>query len=97
MLGHQQTGAIEGAIISAVSHEGLKVTVNGQPAKLAIVTADGKVFASGDAVAKEAMAVVVNSHRNMWMAQGYLRVVSNPLGPDPAAAQDKQMDEKQRA
>jgi hypothetical protein len=37
-------------------------------------------------VAIEAEAVAVNSYQNMLMGQGFLRVLSNPLAPDPAVA-----------
>jgi len=38
MIGTQPTGAIEGVQISAVSHEGLSVSINGKPGRLAIIT-----------------------------------------------------------
>lgn len=79
MIGEQHTGAIAGALISAVAHEGLTVTVDGRPARLAIVTDDGKVFAAGDLVAREAQAVAVNAYRSFLKAQGHLRVWSKPI------------------
>ena len=79
MIGHQQTGAIPGAIISAVAHEGLTVTVNGRPARLAIVTEEGKIVASGPEVAREAGAVARNSLQNMWKGKGWLRELSQPI------------------
>ena len=81
MIGTQPEGAIEGVIISAVSHEGLTVTVDGKPAQMAIITADGTVVAMGATVAKEAEAVAINSYRNMLQGQGYLRVLSKPITP----------------
>lgn len=80
MIGTQPTGAIEGVVISAVSHEGLTVTVNGKPAKLAIVTDDGQVVAAGIDVAREARAVAVNSYRGFLKGKGFLRVLSKPIG-----------------
>jgi len=77
MIGTQPTGAIEGVVISAVSHEGL--TVDGKPAKLAIVTDEGKVVAAGEVVAREAAAVAVNCYRNILQGKGFLRVLSIPL------------------
>lgn len=79
MIGEQHTGAITGALISAVAHEGLTVTVDGRPARLAIVTDDGQVFVAGDVVAREAQAVAVNAYRSFLKAQGHLRVWSKPM------------------
>ncbi len=83
MIGEQKTGAIEGVVISAVSHEGLRATVNGKPARLAIILDDGTVVSAGDDVAREAEAVAVNCYRNMLRLKGHLRVLSVPLAPTP--------------
>ena len=79
MIGTQPIGAINGVVISAVSHEGLTVTVNGKRARLAILTDDGEIIASGDQVAREAEAVALNCYRNFLKGQGYLRVNSEPI------------------
>ena len=79
MIGTQPVGSLRGVVISAVSHEGLSVTVDGKPARLAIVTDDGQVIASGDQVAREAEAVAVNSYREFLQGKGFLRVLSKPL------------------
>ena len=79
MIGTQPVGTINGVVISAVSHEGLSVTVNGKPARLAILTDDGQVIAAGEQVAKEAEAVALNCYRNFLKGQGYLRVNSAPI------------------
>ena len=79
MIGTQPEGTIAGVVISAVSHEGLRVMVNGKPARLAIITDDGQVIASGDQVAKETEAVALNCYRNFLKGQGYLRVNSEPI------------------
>ena len=79
MIGTQSVGNISGVVISAVSHEGLRVTVNGKPARLAILTDDGLIIAAGDNVAKEAEAVALNCYRNFLKGQGYLRVNSEPI------------------
>lgn len=76
MIGTQPTGAIGGVEISAVAHEGLSVTVDGRPGRLAIVDADGRVVSAGDMVAREVLAVAVNCHRNFQQGQGHLRVRS---------------------
>jgi hypothetical protein len=81
MIGTQPTGAITGVVISAVSHEGLRVTVDGKPARLAIVTDDGRVIVAGDQVAREAEAVAVNSYRGFLKGEGFLRVRSKPIPP----------------
>lgn len=90
MIGTQHTGAVPGVVISAVSHEGLTVTVDGKPARLAIITDDGRIIAAGVDVAKEAEAVAVNCYRGFLKGKGFLRVLSkpihsfeNPLGNQP--------------
>ncbi|MDR7331730.1 hypothetical protein [Roseateles asaccharophilus] len=84
MIGQQTTGAIQGVVISAVSHEGLTVTVNGKPGRLAVVDEQGRVIAAGDDVAREAEAVAVNCYREFWKGQGHLRVLSKPLDAGPS-------------
>lgn len=79
MIGTQTVGIISGVVISAVSHEGLSVTVDGKPARLAILSDDGRVIAVGAQVAMEAEAVALNSYRNFLKGQGYLRVNSAPI------------------
>jgi hypothetical protein len=79
MIGQQPTGAIQGVVISAVSHEGLTVTVDGRPARLAVVTDDGQVVAAGVDVAREAAAVAVNNYRGFLKGKGFLRVLSKPI------------------
>jgi hypothetical protein len=87
--GDAPTGAIEGVVISAVIHEGLTVTFNGRPARLAVVTEDGCVIASGPDVAREAEAVAHNSLRAMWKAQGHLRVYCPPIAVDAPQPSDR--------
>lgn len=79
MIGTSPTGTIPGAIISAVAHEGLTVTVNGRPARLAIITEDGQIVASGPEVAREAKAVANTALQNMWAGKGWLRELSKPI------------------
>jgi citrate lyase synthetase len=77
---HQQPNSIGGGvIISAVSHEGLSVTVDGCPARLAVVTDDGKVIACGQDVAREAEAVAVSSYKHTMQGKGFFRVLSKPI------------------
>lgn len=82
MIGQHPIGAVANAVISAVSHEGLRVMFNGKPARLAIITDDGEIVASGDQVAREAEAVAVNSYRGFLQGKGFLRVLSNPISPN---------------
>jgi hypothetical protein len=79
MIGTQPTGAIQGVVVSAVSHEGLSVTINGKPGRLAIVDDEGHVVAAGDQVATEVEAVAVNSYRSFLKGKGFLRVLSKPI------------------
>lgn len=79
MIGTQPTGAIEGVQISAVSHEGLSVSINGKPGRLAVITEDGQVIAAGKEVAREAQAVSINCYRNFLLGKRYLRILSNPI------------------
>lgn len=83
MIGPQSTGAVDGVVISAQSHTGLKVTACGKPALLAVVTADGEIIAAGDSVAKEAEAVAINAYRNFLAGRGYLKIYSKPLQSRP--------------
>ncbi|QPR32958.1 hypothetical protein I6G96_18545 [Delftia acidovorans] len=82
MIGTQPTGAIEGVQISAVSHEGLSVSINGKPGRLAIITDDGQIIAAGKDVAREAQAVAINCYRNFLQGKGFLRILSKPLQSD---------------
>lgn len=82
MIGQHPIGAVANAVISAVSHEGLRVMFNGKPARLAIITDDGEIVASGDQVAREAETVAVNSYRGFLQGKGFLRVLSNPISPN---------------
>lgn len=79
MIGTQPTGTIPGIRITAVVHEGLTVTIDGRPGRLAILDEAGNVAAEGAQVAREALAVAVNCHRNLLQAQGHLRVLSVPI------------------
>lgn len=81
MIGTQPTGTITGVQISAVSHEGLSVSINGKPGRLAIITEDGQVIAAGKDVAREAQAVAVNCYRNFLQGKGFLRILSKPIQP----------------
>lgn len=83
MIGTQPTGALPGIMISAVAHEGLSVTVDGKPARLAVVLEDGTVVAAGREVAREVQAVAVNLHREFLKGNGHLRVLSERIAIDP--------------
>jgi hypothetical protein len=79
MIGQQPTGTITGVVIHAVAHEGLRVTVDGKPAQLAIVTDDGKIIARGQEVADEAENVSVNSYRAFLLGKGHVRVMGKSI------------------
>jgi hypothetical protein len=86
MIGDQPEGTISGVVISAVSYETMKVTVDGKPARLAVIDDDGNVVAAGPQVAKEVQSVVINCYRNFWKGKGFLRVnsvvpVDRPTAP----------------
>lgn len=79
MIGTQPTGQIPGVVIHAVAHEGLRVTVDGKPAQLAVVADDGRVVALGQEVADEAENVSVNSYRAFLLGRGHLRLQGKPI------------------
>ena len=79
MIGTQPTGALPGIVISAVSHEGLSVTIDGKPARLAVINEAGEVVAAGDQVAREAESVALNNYRQFLQGKGYLRVVGKQI------------------
>jgi hypothetical protein len=78
--GDQPMGILapQGVVFSALAHEGLSVTVNGEPAQLAVLAPDGSVVATGALVAGEAMSVAINCYRGCLSAAGHLRVVGKP-------------------
>uniref|UniRef100_A0A1A7GDL2 Uncharacterized protein n=1 Tax=biofilter metagenome TaxID=1070537 RepID=A0A1A7GDL2_9ZZZZ len=78
MIGDQPVGTIQGVCIQATAYKGLSVTVNGQPAQLAVVI-EGQVVAIGKAVAEEAEAVAVNNYRNFLKGEGHLTVMGKPI------------------
>lgn len=85
MIGDQPTGTLPGIFIWATSHQGLKVEVDGKPARFAIVGDDGQIIASGDDVAREAEAVAINGYREVLKGKGWLRTYSKPIVPGGAA------------
>jgi hypothetical protein len=78
MIGTQRTGRLPGVHITGTTHEGLIITANGQPAQLAIVTADGRVLVAGPEVAAEAEAVTVNLYQRTMAGTGHLRELPPP-------------------
>lgn len=89
MIGLQTTGLVAGVHFVATAHEGLRVMVNGKPARLAVIDDKGNVLAAGDLVAQEAEAICVNNYRNMLQGLGHMRIQSKPLDADPAATQER--------
>lgn len=79
LIGDQKTGRVEGVAICASGNDGLSVMVDGVPARLAIISDDGHIYACGQDVAKEAFNVSVNAYRDFLRGKGHLRTLSPPL------------------
>lgn len=82
MIGHEPIGTLPGVVIHAIAHEGLRVTVDGKPAQLAIVSADGEIIARGQEVADEAENVAVNSYRAFLLGRGHVRLTGKLIERD---------------
>lgn len=79
MIGEQETGLITTAIISKVAHEDLSITtLDGKPARLAILDDAGNILAEGTAVAQEVHNVTINAFRTYARGQGFLRTFNVP-------------------
>ena len=75
------TGSLANVILCAYGQRGLTATtVDGKPAVLAVVDADGHIVESGRAVGDEAWNVVVHAYRLFLQGQGYLKVYATPEG-----------------
>ena len=74
MIGRIETGSIRGVDISAVIHEGYRITADGQRCRLAVIAEDGTIVADGAEVEREAFAVAVASYKQMLRGMGHLRV-----------------------
>jgi hypothetical protein len=68
------TSTLPGIVISTAAAQPLTVTVNGKPARLAIVTDDGQIVAAGPDVAAQARAAVAEAQVAYWRGEGHLRV-----------------------
>lgn len=87
MIGPQNTGRLQHAVIDGCATKGLSITTrDGKPALLAIIDEDGNIIDSGKAVAKEVLAVSVNIHRGFLQGNGHLRVLTHPPGETKKAA-----------
>lgn len=81
------TGALVNVILCASGQRGLTATtVDGKPAVLAVVDADGRIIESGPTVGDEAWNVVVHAYRLFLQGQGYLKVYATPEGMRQDAA-----------
>lgn len=81
MIGIPETGTLERCTISANINTGYQVTtVDGRPARLAIIDSDGNVIEAGEAVAREAWNVCIAVQKNFWIGQGHFVVHSGPPG-----------------
>jgi hypothetical protein len=78
LIGEQKTGRVEGVVISATGDERLSATVNGAPARLAVVMSDGAIV-DAEGIAKETFAVSVHAYRDYLRAQGWLWTFSRPI------------------
>lgn len=91
MIGTIQTGKLNSAEISAVTHQGLTVKLaDGSTGRLAIIDEAGAVVDASPAVAREAWLVSIASYKNFLVGHGHLRVLSGPIpgiGSHPAAAE----------
>ena len=62
--------------ITASATTGLKVTVGGKPAHLAVVLEDGTVVAAGPEVARGAEQAAQDSLRQFWRGAGHLSITT---------------------
>jgi len=62
--------------ISGVSHQPLTVTVDGHPARLAILDDTGQIVAEGDQVAAECARIAQAVQTNFWAARGWVREIA---------------------
>lgn len=87
---------LAGASIKANASTGyIAETLDGKPAKLAIIDDDGNVLASGQDVAWAAWSICVEALENLWTCQGWLVVHSSPPG-DPALHARASSESKKR-
>lgn len=81
MIGIPKTGTLENGCITANVTSGYQfTTVDGRPARLAIIDEQGNVVESGDAVAREAWNVCIAVIKNFKIGQGHIIVHSAPPG-----------------
>lgn len=72
---------LQASRISATISTGFNVaTVEGKPARLAIVDESGQVIEAGEAVAWAAWRVCIAAQENFWQGQGHLIVHDGPPG-----------------
>lgn len=80
MIGTIPTGRLASAVISAVIHKGLSVTLpDGRTGRLAIIDDAGQVIDASPDVAREAWNVSIASYKNFLIGYGHLRVYSEPV------------------
>lgn len=73
MIGHIPTGTLPGVEISAVIHEGLKISANGRPCRLAVIDDQGNIVSADAQVAREAFNVAISSYKQLLKGQGHIR------------------------
>ncbi|MCK0508476.1 hypothetical protein [Aromatoleum anaerobium] len=65
--------------MSGVVHEGLTITtLDGRPARLAVIDVDGNILEAGAAVEHAAWNVAIATYRNFLAGHGHLRVHTKP-------------------
>lgn len=81
---------LQASRISATISTGFTVaTVDGKPARLAIVDASGQVIEAGESVAWAAWRACIAAQENFWQGEGHLVVHEGPPGAAESALTDK--------
>jgi hypothetical protein len=70
--------------ISCTTVDGLSITVDGKPARLAVVTEEGKIIDSGVEVADAVESASVDAFKNFLAGKGHLRELNVSGGQKPA-------------
>lgn len=77
------------ALVGTTAHGLSAVTSEGKPARIAIIDDDGNILEAGEPVAAACWHVVSEVQNNIWLQQGHLVVVSNPVPLMPHTAKRK--------
>ena len=63
--------------IRGINGEGIQVTHQGKPARLAVIDENGNVLESSPEVSVQVLNTILKAHRAFMLAQGHLKVMSN--------------------